>query len=157
MVDLQLHAIALQHKRLQRTEPEDEHFDLRWWIDLQSFILALWRLRRAVRLVHGSPHESKQVRAAVAALEAATPSLQTMRDIGEHADEYAIDSKKRHDKAVDRRQLETGSWDGQTFQWLKRQDGTQHELNVDIALEAAETLHRVLLETQAIDMMPKLT
>jgi hypothetical protein len=40
-----------------------------------------------------------------------------MRNIGEHADEYAVDSPKRHVKTLGRKQLEVGSWDGQTFKW----------------------------------------
>lgn len=154
LVDIEFRAVALQRRRLQTTEPEDESFDLRWWIDLQFFILALSRLQRVARLVQGTHYESGQVRSALASLEAATPSLRTMRNIGEHADEYAIDSPKRHEKTIDRRQLETGSWDGQTFSWLQKHDGTQHALNVDIALEAAQTLQRVLQETHAIAIMP---
>lgn len=155
LVEVELQAAALQRRRLQTTEPEDDSFDLRWWIDLQFFILALWRLRRAAGLLHGSRYESQQVRSALASFDATTPSLRTMRNIGEHADEYAIDSPKRHEKTIDRRQLETGSWDGQTFQWLQKDDDTRHELNVDTALDAAQALQRVLQETKVIVAMPK--
>jgi len=67
-----------------------------------------------------------------------------MRNIAEHADDYAIDSPKRHVKTVDRRQLEVGQWDGTTFRWLQEADGAPHQLNIDVALAAAEDLCRVL-------------
>ena len=154
LVDIELHAAALQRKRLQRTEPEDESFDLRWWTDLQFLILALWRLRLAAGLLRGTRYDSQQVQAALALFDTTTPSLRTMRNIGEHTDEYAIDSPQRREKAIDRRQLETGSWDGQTFYWLQKEDGTRHTLNVDLALDAAQALHRVLRETKIIAAMP---
>jgi hypothetical protein len=56
-------------------------------------------------------------------------------------------------QTINRQQLETGSWDGQTFQWLQRDNGTRHELNVDTALGAAQAFQRLLRETQVIAAM----
>lgn len=153
LIGLELEAAALQRRRLSTSEPEDEHFGLRWWVDLQFLILSLWRLRKATRLLRGTPYESEALRSALAAFDANTLSLRTMRNIGEHAEDYAIDSPKRHIKTIERRQLEVGSWDGQTFQWLQASDGTQHELNVDAALSAARDFQRVLGEIQTIAAM----
>jgi hypothetical protein len=125
LVAVELQAVALQRRRLRRSEPEDdnEDFELRWWIDLQFFIVALARLRRALRVLNGTPNMSNALQAAVASFDARTLSLHTMRNIGEHANEYAIDSPKRHVKTLDRKQLEMGSWDGKTFKWLQESDG----------------------------------
>ena len=98
---------------------------------------------------------SDALQAAVASFDARTSSLHTMRNIGEHADEYAVDSPKRHVKTLGRKQLEVGSWDGQTFKWLQESDGTSHELNVDEALAAAEDLHRALIEQNIIAAFSK--
>jgi hypothetical protein len=141
---VELAAVTLQRRRLRTEEPEDEEFDLRWWVDQQFLILSLSRLRRTTHLLRGTRYETDDIRSALESFDANTPSLTIMRNIGEHADEYAIDSPKRHVKTVDRRQLEVGSWDGQTFRWL------EHELTVDAALAAAQALHRALHTTQII-------
>ena len=75
-----------------------------------------------------------------------------MRNVGEHADSYAVDNPMRHVKTIDRQQLEVGEWDGATFRWLHGADGTRHELNVDQALVAAEDLWAVLrkIKEQAV-------
>jgi hypothetical protein len=36
LANVELHAIALQRRRLATEEPEDERFVMRWWADLQS-------------------------------------------------------------------------------------------------------------------------
>ena len=73
--------------------------------------------------------------------------LATMRNIGEHFDSYALDSPGRHDKWIDRRQLEVGEWDGTTFRWLRQRDGRYHELNTNDALAAAERLYDAVRRT----------
>ena len=78
LVDIEFHAAALQRRRLRTTELEDEIFPLRWWVDLQFFILALWRLRRVVGLLRKTRYESDEIRSALASFDAATPSLRTI-------------------------------------------------------------------------------
>lgn len=55
---------------------------MRWWTDLQFMIVALRRLRRAAELATRSTPAAHQVRAALAAFDAALPSLKTLRNIG---------------------------------------------------------------------------
>lgn len=136
-----VHAVALQHRRLRSTEPEDDTFVMRFWTDLQFFIVSLRRLRRAAELATRSDTAAQDVRAALDAFDAAVPSLKTMRNIGEHVDSYALDSPQRHDKSIDRRQLEVGEWDGTTFRWLRKRDGSYHALDTDVALASAGSLY----------------
>jgi hypothetical protein len=147
LANVELHAVALQRRRLATEEPEDECFIMRWWADLQFLIVALRRFRRSVEVAASISAIADDVRAAIAAFDRAVPNLALMRNIGEHIDEYAINSSKRHVETVDRRQLEVGSWDGTTFSWLERPDGVACELNVDTALRAAEQLFEVLPRT----------
>jgi hypothetical protein len=105
--------IAMQRRRLRSVEPEDGKFVFRWWADLQFMILALNRLRLAA-LVAGKARGVK-IGAALKNYDAALPLLKSMRDVGEHIDVYAVDSSKRFNKDISRRQLQTGTWDGTTF------------------------------------------
>lgn len=139
-----VHAVALQHRRLRSAEPEDNTFVMRWWADLQFLIVALRRLRRAGELAAHSPAATAVIQDALKDFDQALPSLATMRNIGEHLDAYALDSPKRHDKSIDRRQLEVGSWDGTTLHWLVKQDGSDHELDIDVALSAAGRFYDAL-------------
>lgn len=139
-----IHAVALQRRRIGSTEPEDDTFVMRWWADLQFMIVALRRLRRAAELASRNTTAGPEVRAALTAFDAALPSIKTMRNVGEHIDSYALDSPRRHDKAIDRRQLEVGEWDGTTFRWLRQRDGRCHKLNTTEALAAAERLYDAL-------------
>jgi hypothetical protein len=136
-----VYAVVLQHRRLRSIEPEDHTFVLRWWTDLQFLVIALRRLRRAGELALRSNTAAPAVKVALDEFDHGLPSLRTMRNIGEHIDAYAADSPKRYDKSIDRRQLEVGSWNGRTFRWLVKQDGTQHELDTEAALAAAERFY----------------
>lgn len=138
LVNIELHAVALQRRRLASSEPEDDTFDLRWWTDLQFFIVALYRLRRYAGVASGISSDKSCVETALATFDAAVPELRVMRNIGEHTDEYALDSENRRVKSVDSKQLEVGSWNGQTYDWLGR------SLDVDKALDAGECLFRAL-------------
>lgn len=71
--------------------------------------------------------------------DTALPALAQMRNVGEHIDEYAVDAPRRHHKDIDRRQLQVGSFDGVTYEWLGG------ALNVDDALAAGEELYRALM------------
>ena len=78
------------------------------------------------------------MRSALAVFEKAVPDLRRMRNIGEHADEYALDSDRRHVKSIGSGQIEVCAWNGQTYQWLDR------SVNVDDALAASQTLFKAV-------------
>jgi hypothetical protein len=67
--------VALQHRRLQTTEPEDNVFIFRWHADFQFFTVALRRLRRAVELAAEVSHLSDTLRAEIKAFDSRLPAL----------------------------------------------------------------------------------
>lgn len=144
MVDFEMGAAKLQRRRLQSAEPADEAFMLRYWADLQFLVVSLSRFRHAAALIEQSKYATADIVSALAAFDAATPSLRTMRNIGEHAHDYAVNSASRHDPTIDSAQLEVGSWDGRMYGWLKRADGQFHTLDVDAALSAAKRVDEAL-------------
>lgn len=126
--------VWLQRRRWQRDEPEDEEFLFRRLADMQFLIVSLRRARRAAEIAAHVPSAEGSVRDAIARFDAALPGLATMRNVGEHIDDYAIDSPDRHHKVVGRRMLQNASWDETTFRWLGQ------TLNVDEALAAVQQL-----------------
>lgn len=135
--------MALQHRRLRQSEPEDEVFVFRWWADLQFFIIALGRLRRIAKLAADVPSTSSDLNAALKKLDKLLQILGKIRNIGEHIDEYTVDAPRRHYSDVCRHQLQVGTWDGTVFYWLG------YELNVDDALRATEELCEAVKEEAA--------
>lgn len=103
-----------------------------WWIDLQFFIVALRRLRRAAELALRVPDQRPAIERAIKAFDDALPDLPLLRNVGEHIDEYAVG--EGFDSSVRWQQLQVGGWDGDTFEWL----GTK--LHADEAMEAARKL-----------------
>jgi hypothetical protein len=67
LVNLELHAVALQRRRLASPEPEDDEFEFRWWTDLQFFVLALSRLRRYAEIPTRVASVADDVRVSLAA------------------------------------------------------------------------------------------
>jgi hypothetical protein len=134
--------IALQSRRLQRPEPRDADYLFRQMADFQYLIVARWRLRRPALVALSVPTVRDDVTAAIARFDAALPGLKRMRDVGEHAEDYAIDNPKRHDKPITRRQLQVAGWSENEFTWLGER------LKVEAALDAAAELYRALKEGQ---------
>jgi hypothetical protein len=126
--------IALQRRRLRSVEPEDDIFIFRWLADLQFLLVALRRLRRAAQLAANPTHLRPAIMAAIADFDAALPGLATMRNVGEHIDNYALNDPKRHHRNVKPGQLQVGSWDGTVFTWLG------HQLDIDVAVAAGDKL-----------------
>jgi hypothetical protein len=120
LANVEMKTVALQWRRTRAVEPEDAYFHLRWWADLQFFILSLYRLRTSVRIAHNVSDTKirHSISEAINEFDKALPNLKTLRDIGEHQNEYAVDNPKRHVKTVDRKQLEVGSWNGTEYEWL---------------------------------------
>lgn len=142
LINEALHAVALQRRRVRSSEPEDNDFVSRYWVDLQFLIVALRRLRRAAELASHVPAVKEKLVTALKRFDDDIPGLKTMRNVGEHIDAYALDDDKRHHKNISRKSLQVGSWDGTTYEWLDM------KLNVDDALQAAvelyQTVRRVL-------------
>jgi hypothetical protein len=128
--------LALQHRRLRTTEPEDKEFVLRWHADLQFFIVALRRLRRAVELGAEVPRVSASLRAALTAFDNRLPGLAKMRNVGEHINDYMLGDG--HTRDIQRGDLQVSTWDGAVFTWLDA------KLDIDAALRAAEALFEVV-------------
>lgn len=131
--------VSLQHRRLRTTEPEDQVFVFRWWADLQFLIVALRRMRRSAELAGRVPVVSKVIAQAIGEFDRTLPDLAKMRNIGEHIDDYAVDAPKRRYADIDRRHLQVGTWDGKVYRWIG-------ELDIDVALEAAERLFGAVRE-----------
>ncbi|WP_175824505.1 hypothetical protein [Burkholderia cepacia] len=131
--------VALQHRRLQTTEPEDAVFVFRWWSDLQFLVVALRRMRRAAAIGVRVPSVSEKIDRAIDSFDRKLPDLAKMRNIGEHVDEYAVDAPKRRYADVERQRLQVGTWDGKVYRWIG-------ELDVDVAKDAAEQLFYELKE-----------
>src|SRR5882757_8250933 len=129
--------VALQRRRLRTAEPEDQRFIFRRWGDWQFLIVSLRRLRQAARIVRFDP----LVGSAIARFDRALPSLMTMRNVGEHVDDYAED--RGHDPGISRKDLQVGIYSAEEFEWLG------HRLNADEALSAAETLLAAVQAAQA--------
>ncbi len=135
--------VALQRRRIRSNEPEDNVFVMRWWADLQFFIVALRRLRRAAELTIRVSSARPGLTGALSEFDRALPSLTVMRNVGEHIEDYAIG--KGHDGRVDRHQIQMGTFDGVTYQWLGKFDPVNGEwvgesLNIDVAHDAASEL-----------------
>ena len=94
----------------------------------------LRRLRRAAELADRVTKAKESLALALRNFDDALPQLSVMRNVGEHINDYAVDSSKRRHKQVGRGALQVGSWDGTTYQWLGE------SLNIDIAHEAAYAL-----------------
>jgi hypothetical protein len=134
LVNEAMFTIDLQCRRIRTVEPEDERFVMRWWADLQFLIVALRRIHRAASLgLLGLPETCTTIRNAIQTFEGTLPGLAAMRNVGEHIDDYVVGAG--HQKNVDRAQLQVGSFDGTTYEWLDR------KLNIDDAQRATDTLY----------------
>jgi len=133
-----LHAVILQNKRLQTKASEDNGFVFKWWIDLQFLILALYRFRNMVGIAKKIPAIETEINSAIEKFDKNIPELKTFRDIGEHMADYAIDNQSRHEKSINRKHLQVGTFNGNVYEWLDRQ------LNIVDAERAAKELYQTL-------------
>jgi hypothetical protein len=149
LANIEMKTVALQLRRIRGKEPEDHDFVFRRWADLQFFIISLYRLRTTATI--GYNVSDAKIRysiiGAVKEFDKALPDLKKLRNIGEHQNEYAVDSPKRKVKTVDRKQLEVGSGSDTEYNWL----GVI--LNIDEAYNAAGKLFTSLQRVR--NSMPK--
>lgn len=111
-------AIAQQRDRIRSINREDpEHF---WHvlIDFDFLVVSLRRLRRVAGIARKVPTAAPLINQAIDEFDRALPDLKQLRDVAEHADEYAVDNPKRHDKSIDRTMLEVASLSGTTLRLL---------------------------------------
>lgn len=82
LADEAVHMVALQRRRLQSDEPEDETFIFRRWADFQFLIISLRRLRLAALLAARPETNRAVIEKAISEFDEALPDLQTMRNVG---------------------------------------------------------------------------
>ena len=83
--------VALQVRRLDSLEPEDENFVFRKHADWEFLIVSLYRLQRAAQIVTATERGVTEVIPALVQFRKQVPGQKTMRDVGEHFDDYALD------------------------------------------------------------------
>jgi hypothetical protein len=127
-----LQAADVQLQRARQDSSDGPGGAFQWWIDLQFFIVALRRLRKAADLGSRVSEERQAIQHAIRTFDEELPNLHLLRNVGEHIDDYAVD--EGHDPSVRWRQLQVGGWDGKHLNWL----GVQ--LDTDQALEAGRKL-----------------
>jgi hypothetical protein len=71
-----VHMVALQRRRLQSDEPEDETFIFRRWADFQFLIVSLRRLRLAALLAAIPDSNRAVIKKAIIEFDEALPDLQ---------------------------------------------------------------------------------
>ena len=141
--NIAIFTVALQHRRIGTTEPEDAEFLFRHWADFHFFIVALQRLRHSAKIATKVPKISSFVSKAINKYDTDLPFLKTMRDVGEHIDEYAFNAGRN--KSIYRQQLQVGSVTGnKVFNWLDM------DVDVDKAFDAAKNLFSSILEAEKI-------
>lgn len=147
MVNENMHTVAMQRNRIRRDEPEDEHFVFRRWADWQLLIIALWRLRRASSMVAKVPSAKASVTQAISRFDAQIPRLRILRNVGEHIDDYVLESDdRRRCKDVDRRGLQVGFVGTEALTWCLFRSGAdvagrEGTLRLDVVVSAAEDLY----------------
>lgn len=131
--------VAMQRRRIDRRELEDEDFAMRSWADVQFLIVSLRRARRCAEIALAVSPTRHEVQRALAEFDRAVPHLSLLRNVGEHIDAYAVD--KGRDPTVSRAALQVGSWTADRLEWLgyevdfiRAQDATNELLE---ALRAA--------------------
>lgn len=128
--------VALQCRRLKRTDMGESHLAVRLWADVQMLMIALRQLRRSVELAALAPSLQDGLVRALAEFDGPLPDLWRMRSVEEHFEAHPLP--------------EADAWDGRVFTWS---DGS---LNVDEALKAAERLLAAVIgvRTANPDTMP---
>ena len=114
------------------------------WIDLHFFVVALWRVRRALHLASQVPRVRDRLLDALALFDKSIPDLRDMRDAAEHIDDRALQKPPRPGRRmISRFDLQSGSWSpsDESWEWAGR------TLNVKDALAAAVRIVSVLRES----------
>jgi hypothetical protein len=147
LANVSMWKVALQRRRIETAEPQDNDFLFRRWADFDFLIVSLSRLRRAACLAATIPELQSQISLALAAFDADLPGLNSMRNVAEHVDDYALDRGRK--KSVARQGLEVSTLtdDGITLHWLG------HSLNADDAIRAGQALFKSIQD--ALPSVPR--
>jgi hypothetical protein len=138
LANLAVYAIALQCRRLNTAEPEDEAFVFRKWYAFEFLLLSLIRLRRIAQQIAGLPELAPVLAPALSEFDMALSGLTLMRNVAEHADDYAFDKGRNPRVTKEMLEVSTLELDGPTLTWLGA------SLNATRALQAAEVLFQAI-------------
>jgi hypothetical protein len=134
-----VNAVRVQRARVEPSENRDP------WeveIDLHFLLVALVRLERAVaRAADEVAEVGLALRYDLARFHKSVPGLRTMRDVGEHGDEYNLSKGRRSEirrADVQNWSMRSTAGGGLVWRWLG------HELDVDAATAAAGALYNSL-------------
>jgi hypothetical protein len=136
--------LDLQWRRIHTDEPEDARFPMRIWSDLSFFIVTLQRLRRSATLAYSVAAAAAILRQVLADFDHGVPMLKVMRDVGEHIDDYALESGRRHHRHITRAFVQVAQWDGTAYTWL----GVT--LNLSEARAAAQALYEAIQRVASV-------
>jgi len=142
-----IRAVAMQRSRVLANLPEDETFfgarGFRQEIDLNFMLVALRRLRRAATLAARIEGCQESLRESIRQFDEALPGLATMRNVGEHIDEYILGQANRRHRDVYPSSVGVRLWftssGALVFDWVGQQ------IDIDKALKAAEHLYSDIL------------
>jgi hypothetical protein len=125
-----LQAAEIQLERAREPASDRPGGAFQWWIDLQFFVVALRRLRRAADLMSNVQKYRPQIEQALDRLDAQSPYIELFRNVGEHIDAYTLG--EGWDDTVEPPSLAVGEWDKTTYGWLGL------DLNTETSIEAAK-------------------
>ena len=128
--------LAIQRRRIAGDEPEDQQFPWRRWYDFQFSVTVLHRLRRCAQMAAEVPHAKGDIESAIALFDSRLPNLRTMRNVGEHIDEYRLGQGRA--KKVDPGEIRVATGGLTNLKWFGG------ELDIDDALEVARQLFDVI-------------
>lgn len=140
-------AASLQASRIRRFSSDSEADPWQLLYDYQFLIGALARFDNAVSIAEHVPGVTGRVILIRKEFADKVPGLRKMRNVLEHAEDYAVDaqhfgSNRRGRKEVFRQQLQVGAWTPESFEWLGE------TLNVKAALDAVWEAYAQLKEVQ---------
>lgn len=133
-----LWTLDLQRRRIEGKEPEDGEFPTRPFVDVQFFVIELWRLRGAVKTARVVQDLTTEIDKAIRKFDQAVPNLKKMRNTYAHADDYISDDPRKRDKTINAGEIRVGELSGPIYHWIGA------ELNLDEALRAAKELFATL-------------
>lgn len=140
-------AASLQARRIHTFSvgPETDPWQLLY--DYQFLIGALARFDNAVSIAENVPTITGRIVLIRKEFANKVPGLRKMRNVLEHAEDYAVDaqhfgSNRRGRKEVFRQQLQVGSWTQEGYEWLGE------TLHVDTAMDAVWDAYSQLKEVQ---------